>query len=189
MHGSVHDSWKCAFSPIHLGPEGTVRSTVNCDHLPAATTSAFAVNFLDDVSSTNGPSPLLPTISQLGWTSAPVRRAASHSNASRSYLETLSAGGVTGASIIRSPRRKRVRLIRGATWKRVSAVDSSRSKSARTSSDSAETNSPQTRCRGKSFASNNPTLAPSRAAVIAQELPAGPPPTIARSNWGSVFSI
>src|SRR6516225_8810346 len=57
------------------------------------------------------------------------------------------------------------------------------------SSDSAETNSPQTLCRGNSPASSRATLAPKRAAVIAADAPAGPPPMIARSNSGCAIAI
>src|SRR5215469_13148589 len=57
------------------------------------------------------------------------------------------------------------------------------------SSDSAETNSPQTLCRGNSPASSRATLAPKRAAVIAADAPAGPPPMTTRSNSGCAVTI
>src|SRR5215469_13210658 len=57
------------------------------------------------------------------------------------------------------------------------------------SSDSVETNSPQTLCRGNSPASSRATLAPNRAAAIAADAPAGPPPMTAKSNSGCAVTI
>src|SRR6516162_574469 len=72
----------------------------------------------------------------------------------------------------------------GAAERMRVASETSRSSSRRISSDSAETNSPQTLWRGNSPASSSATFAPWRAAVIAADVPAGPAPMIARSNSG-----
>src|SRR3954469_11523094 len=56
------------------------------------------------------------------------------------------------------------------------------SKAEINSSDSGETNSPQTLCRGRMPFSSCNTRAPPLAAVIAAADPAGPPPITTRSN-------
>src|SRR5579864_876539 len=61
------------------------------------------------------------------------------------------------------------------------------SRLASRSSDSAETNSPQTLWRGNRPRSSNRTRAPLRAQVIAAEVPAGPPPITI--NWYMVLSL
>ncbi len=101
----------------------------------------------------------------------------------------LSAGGETAVSMTRSPSSNRVRSITGASAVSCSAPGVDRSKSRSTSSDSADTNSPQTLCRGNSPASSSTTRAPKRAAVIAADAPAGPPPITAISKLGSLMAV
>src|ERR1700691_5494170 len=101
----------------------------------------------------------------------------------------LTAAGRIFASIVRLPRKIRVRLIAGATSANLLSFSEPSSRTARTPRASAEMNSPQTLCRGKFLASKIATLAPKRAAVIAAEVPAGPPPMTAMSKCSSDIGI
>ncbi len=177
---------KCALRPIHLGPGGIVRSAVNCDHLPAATIRAFAL----ELSGRRSQHERTVTVAAYHFAIGMSHR----SSLARSFPEQTHRGhsGKCSTPEERPAPRLPARPVadafgrlRGSSRRGSPPTGTSCSSPARTSSDSAETNSPQTLCRGKSFASNNPTRAPSRAAVIAAELPAGPAPTTARSNSGA----
>src|SRR5947209_6848733 len=90
----------------------------------------------------------------------------------------LAAAGRTGNSSTLASRNTRATESRIALATRSSV----RSKRANNHNASPETNSPHTLWRGKLPASIRTTLKPKSAAMIAAEVPAGPPPMIARSK-------
>src|SRR5690349_19017078 len=91
----------------------------------------------------------------------------------------LAAAGLMSVDITRPSTNSRPFPIREAPA--ISELPSG-SKLVSNDSDSADTNSPQTRWRGSRPRSNNKTRTPAFAAAIAAALPAGPPPITTRSN-------
>ncbi len=122
-----------------------------------------------------------PTALRTCYEQRPLLVARTPTTAGRAPCAECSAQPVQSQFPPSGPDAKiRARSITGASARIASARACSRSSSRNNPSDSAETNSPQTFCRGNSLLSNSTTEAPLRAAVMAAEAPAGPPPTTAR---------
>src|SRR6516162_5155178 len=94
----------------------------------------------------------------------------------------LQAAGAIRAARVLSPNTRRACSILGTSFSFDLAHGELRNNSAKTLDDSGDTNSPQTLCRGNLSASSKTTRDPWRAAVMAADVPAGPPPITARSN-------
>jgi hypothetical protein len=182
LHSAIAALEKCAFTPSQVGsalPGRVVRLRSRFDHRPDALITARAPTSSVVVRTRKGPSP--DTLSTVVCKRAhpPASSAARHSSASRSNREILAPAGSTAVVMVCPSTNNRPSGIRMADLSKVPLRSPNCPPSS--SSDSPETNSPQTFCRGSRPRSSSKTRAPVRAAVIAAAAPPGPPPTTMRS--------
>ena len=170
---------------ISLEPE-SVAPGFRFDQRPEALIRARLSNSPTEVVTRNGPAPEIACATTCCRQSTPLPSAESQRAVSRSRRVMLAAGGSTGVSN-RATVEKKARLEQCEQHRPPTSLCCGASRSARSSRDSAETNSPQTLWRGNCPRSSNSTRAPLRAPVMAAEVPAGPPPTTIKSNTLYLF--